>query len=190
MSTITRIAGEVTIESPITVVFDTVADERNELLYNRRIARAEKVTDGAVGAGTRFTVEPKGIGTSGAMAVEIMEYDRPHRLRNTISSSAMQVDGFLHFEETPHGTRLWWVWHIQLRDPPPTSWPRAPRPPEIAGSLGRRGSSKPTGCLMSHAAPSRSRIAQDNAEADRDGRQRRHHRTEGSFLGLLVASCS
>lgn len=124
-STMMRIAGEVTIESPITVVFDTVSDERNEPLYNRRIARAEKVTDGAVGAGTRFTVEPKGIGSSGEMAVEIMEYDRPHRLRNTISSSAMQVDGILHFEETPHGARLSWDWHIQLRGPLPRADSRA-----------------------------------------------------------------
>jgi deazaflavin-dependent oxidoreductase (nitroreductase family) len=112
-----RIAGEVMIESPITVVFDTVADERNEPLYNRRIARAEKVADGTVGAGTRFTVAPKGVGSSGEMTVEIMEYDRPHRLRTTIVSSAMEVDGILHFEETPHGTRLSWDWHMHLHGP-------------------------------------------------------------------------
>ena len=43
-----RIAGEVTIESPVEEVFDLVADERNEPGYNRGIIRAEKVTAGPV----------------------------------------------------------------------------------------------------------------------------------------------
>jgi glyoxylase-like metal-dependent hydrolase (beta-lactamase superfamily II) len=116
-SAMTRIAGEVLIEAPITVVFDTVADERNEPLYNPRITRAQKVTDGAVGAGTRFSVEAKGAGRGGEMAVEIMEFERPRRLRNVISSSAMDVDGILNLEPTPHGTRLSWDWGMRLRGP-------------------------------------------------------------------------
>jgi hypothetical protein len=46
-----RIAGEVTIDAPVDEVFDMVADERNELRYNPRIVRAEKVSGRPVGRG-------------------------------------------------------------------------------------------------------------------------------------------
>ena len=58
----THIAGEVTIAAPVDEVFDMVADERNEPMYNPRIVRAEKVSDGPVGAGARFVAEPKSKG--------------------------------------------------------------------------------------------------------------------------------
>lgn len=58
----TRIAGEVTIDVPVEEVFDLVADERNEPRYNPRIGRVEKLSEGPVGAGARFVVEPKGMG--------------------------------------------------------------------------------------------------------------------------------
>ncbi len=57
-----HITGEVTIKAPVDEVFDLVADERNEPKYNPRIVRAEKVTEGPVGAGARFIAEPKGAG--------------------------------------------------------------------------------------------------------------------------------
>jgi len=76
----TRITGEVTIDTSITEVFDTVADERNEPRYNPRIARAEMLTDEPVGAGSHFVAEPKGMGARGQIVSETLEYQRPHRL--------------------------------------------------------------------------------------------------------------
>lgn len=110
-----RIRGEVTIDAPVEEVFDLVADERNEPRYNPRIVRAEKLTDGPVAAGVRFTAQPKGMG--GRMTLEILEYDRPHRLRNNIRSSAMRVDGTLTFRETGTGTLLGWDWDMSLVGP-------------------------------------------------------------------------
>jgi hypothetical protein len=49
-----RIAGEVVIGRPVDVVFDFVADQRNEPRYNPRMVRADKVTGGPVGRGTVF----------------------------------------------------------------------------------------------------------------------------------------
>lgn len=114
----TRIAGEVTIDAPIVEVFDMVADERNEPTYNPRIARAEKVSEGPVGAGTRFVAEPRGMGTRGGMTLVIHEYDRPRRLRSAVRSPYLRVSGELTFEEvTGGGTRMKWDWDMTLTGP-------------------------------------------------------------------------
>ena len=112
-----HIAGEVTIQAPVDVVFDIVADERNEPRYNPRIVRAEKVSKGPVGRGARFVAEPKSMGSKGEMTLEVVEYDRPHRLHNVVRSSYMQVDGMLTFAEVDGGTRLSWDWDMDLVGP-------------------------------------------------------------------------
>lgn len=113
----THIAGEVTIDAPVDEVFDMVADERNEPRYNPRIVRAEKVSEGPVGTGSRFVAEPKSMGSKGEMTLTILEYDRPHRLHNVVRSSYMQVDGTVTFEEVESGTRLKWDWDMGLVGP-------------------------------------------------------------------------
>lgn len=112
----TRIEGEIVIAAPIERVFDTVADERNEPRYNPRITRAQKTSQGPVGRGSRFTVEPKGARTRGVMTMQIMDYDRPRRLATSVRSPYMDVDGTLTF--TPAGddkTRMRWSWDLRLR---------------------------------------------------------------------------
>ena len=49
-----RIAGDIVIDRPVEVVFDYVADQSNEPRYNPQMVRAEKMTAGPVGVGTRF----------------------------------------------------------------------------------------------------------------------------------------
>ena len=112
-----RISGEITIDAPVAEVFDLVADERNEPRYNPRIAHAEKLSGGPVGRGTRFVAQPKGMGAKGTMTLEVLEYDRPHRLHNAVRSSYMQADGRLTFEEADGGTRLRWDWDMGLVGP-------------------------------------------------------------------------
>jgi uncharacterized protein YndB with AHSA1/START domain len=114
---VAHIAGEVMIHAPVDEVFDMVADERNEPRYNPRIVRAEKVSEGPVGRGARFVAEPKSMGAKGAMTLEVLEYDRPHRLHNVVRSSYLQVDGTLTFEEVDGGTRLRWDWDMGLVGP-------------------------------------------------------------------------
>jgi uncharacterized protein YndB with AHSA1/START domain len=113
----THIAGEVTINAPVSEVFDMVADERNEPRYNPRIARVEKVSEGPVGPGARFVAEPRSLGAKGTMTMTISEYDRPRHLHNVVRSSYMQVDGTLTFEEVEGGTRLRWDWNMGLIGP-------------------------------------------------------------------------
>jgi hypothetical protein len=109
-----HITGEVTIDAPVEEVFDLVADERNEPSYNPRIVRAEKVGDGPVGQGSRFVAEPRSLGAKGEMTLEILGYDRPHRLHDIVRSSYMKVDGTLTFDESAGRTRLRWDWDMDL----------------------------------------------------------------------------
>ena len=140
-----RIAGSITIDAPVEEVFDLVADERNEPKYNPRILRAEKVTEGPVGKGSRFVAEPKSMGAKGAMTMDVLEYERPHRLHNVIRSSYLQVEGTLTFAEVAEGTRLSWDWRHGLGRPdaPAVASARGHRPAlgttELGGSQGVRG---------------------------------------------------
>jgi len=54
---VSHIEGEIIIHRPVEEVFDFVADEHNEPRYNRKMPRAEKISDGPVGPGTRVHVE-------------------------------------------------------------------------------------------------------------------------------------
>jgi hypothetical protein len=110
----TRIAGQVAIDAPVAAVFDMVADERNEPRYNPRIARARMTSQGPVGAGAQFVADPRGMGSRGEMTLTILDYDRPHRLHNLVTSSFMNVDGNLTFEGSCGGTLLSWDWEMHL----------------------------------------------------------------------------
>jgi hypothetical protein len=109
-----HMTGAVTIDAPVGQVFDLVADERNEPRYNPRIVRAEKVTEGPVGVGSRFVAAPKGMGARGEMTVEVLELDRPHRLRTRVRSSYLRVEGTVTFAPIGGGTRLGWDWDMRL----------------------------------------------------------------------------
>jgi len=111
-----RIEGEIIIAAPIEQVFDTVADERNEPRYNPRIIRARKTSPGPIGRGTRFTVEPRGMGRRGVMTMQVVDYDRPRRLATSVRSPYMDVDGTLTFAAADGGgTRMRWSWDMTLR---------------------------------------------------------------------------
>ncbi len=51
------------------------------------------------------------------MTVDVLEYDRPHRLHNLVRSSYLHVDGEVTFEATGSGTRLRWDWDMRLVGP-------------------------------------------------------------------------
>lgn len=105
------ITGEVLIGARVEGVFDFAADERNEPLYNRRMLRVEKVTDGELGVGTRFNAVMK---TAGGMPVviEYTGFSRPGSLTSLSRTDALDIEGAVTF--TPEGdrTRLSWTWKL------------------------------------------------------------------------------
>jgi hypothetical protein len=110
-----RIEGEVVINRPVEEVFDFVADARNEPRYNPRMLRAEKLSPGPIGVGTRFRDEVRSMGRPAAIAIEVIGYERPRRLTNSIHMSTMDVRGGLTFDPVPAGTRMRWAWELLPR---------------------------------------------------------------------------
>lgn len=110
-----HIEGEIIINRPVETVFDFVADERNEPRYNPRMARADKVSDGPIGPGTRFRAETASMGRTSEMIIEVTAYDRPRRLASSTHMSAMDIHGTLTFDVVGDGTRMRWAWDVKPR---------------------------------------------------------------------------
>jgi hypothetical protein len=94
-------------------VFDFVADERNEPRYNPRIRRAEKLSPGPIGRGTRFRAEAATLGRTVGMTIEYTAYERPRRLASSIHMPAADIIGTLRFDPVPDGTRMSWSWDMR-----------------------------------------------------------------------------
>ena len=110
-----QIQGELVINRPIHEVFDFVADERNEPRYNPRIRRAEKLSPGPIGPGTRFRVGAVTLGRTTGMTIEYTVYERPGRLASSIHMPAADIAGTLGFDPVANGTRMGWSWQVRPR---------------------------------------------------------------------------
>jgi len=91
------------------------ADERNEPRYNPGMVRAEMLTPGPVGLGSRFRAEMRTWPRPVVMSVEFTGYDRPRRLASTTRLSTMDIQGTLTFDPVPVGTRMRWSWQMRPR---------------------------------------------------------------------------
>jgi hypothetical protein len=107
-----RTEGEIVIRRPMTEIFDFVADQRNEPRYNPRMLRAEKVSSGPIGVGTRFRAATASIRRPTEMTIEVTTYDRPRRLGSWTRLSGMDIRGGLTFEPVPEGTLMRWSWDL------------------------------------------------------------------------------
>jgi hypothetical protein len=106
------VQGQIDIKRPTDVVFDTVADERNEPHYNPRLHGVEKTTAGPVGVGTTFRAETTTMGRTVPMIIEYSDFQRSHRLGSVTHLQTMDIDGALTFDPTPEGTRMSWAWNL------------------------------------------------------------------------------
>ena len=110
-----HINGEIIIKRPVEEVFDFVADERNEPRYNPRMLRAEKLTPGPVGLGSRYHAVMQSRPRPVEMTIECTSYERPQRLASTTHLATMDIQGTLTFDPVPAGTRMRWAWQVQPR---------------------------------------------------------------------------
>ena len=108
-----RIDGEIVIDRPVDVVFDYVADQSNEPQYNPQMVRAEKITAGPVGAGTKFRSAVASRGRTAEMLIEITGYDRPHRLASATTMQQADIMYTLTFEPAGSGTRMRWSGQVR-----------------------------------------------------------------------------
>ena len=110
-----RIDGEIVINRPVEEVFDFVADERNEPRYNPRMLRAEKLSPGPIGLGSRFRAVMQSRPRPVEMTIENTGYERTRRLASTTRLSTIDIQGTLTFDPIRGGTRMQWSWHIRPR---------------------------------------------------------------------------
>jgi len=108
-----HIEGEIVIDRPVDVVFDFVADERNEPRFNPKMVRVEQISAGPTGLGTRFRAVTTSMGRSAEMVIELTAFERPRRLSSATHMSAMEMNGTLTFDTVPEGARMRWSWTIE-----------------------------------------------------------------------------
>ena len=97
-----RIEGEIVIGRPVNVVFDYVADQGNEPQYNLRMVRAEKITAGPVGKGTRFRPAAASLGRTAEMLIECTGYNRPALFASTTMMQPQATGMSAAARRTPH----------------------------------------------------------------------------------------
>jgi hypothetical protein len=107
------IEGEIVIGRPVDVVFDYVADQSNEPQYNPQMVRAEKITPGPVGMGTRFRSAVASRGHTAEMLIECTGYDRPRLFATTTTMAQAEIRYTLRFEPAPAGSRMRWSGQVQ-----------------------------------------------------------------------------
>ncbi|MGV1007273.1 MAG: SRPBCC family protein [Dermatophilaceae bacterium] len=113
----TRVRGSLEILRPMEEVFDTVADQTNEVRYNPRMRTAVKVTDGPIGVGTMFEATVLNRGRPAGLTIEYTGFDRPRRSTSRSVMSEGVVEGTLRCDPAEGGTRLSWDWHLTLSGP-------------------------------------------------------------------------
>jgi uncharacterized membrane protein len=127
-----HVSGSIVVARPVDMVFDVVADQRNEPWYNPALLEARLLTDGPIGVGTRFrAVHVAGRGST-EMTVELTEFVRPWRIASVTTASWVEIRGAVAFEPAGDGaTRLRWAWDVRPKGCAVLMTP-------VAGVLGRR----------------------------------------------------
>jgi uncharacterized protein YndB with AHSA1/START domain len=112
---VAKIEGEITIARPVDLVFDYVADQSNEPQYNPRMVRAEKITAGPVGKGTRFRSAVGTPGRAAEMQIECTAYQRPRLFSTATTMRQADISYTLMFEPAAAGTRMSWSGRVRPR---------------------------------------------------------------------------
>ncbi len=108
-----NIEGETIIGRPPEVVFDFVAYERNEPMYNPHMIWAELISGGALGLGSQFRAATKSKGRALEMTIEWAAYERPSRLESTTRMQSADIHGALTFAPRAEGTLMRWSWDVE-----------------------------------------------------------------------------
>jgi hypothetical protein len=77
------------------------------------MARAEKITPGPVGKGTRFRSAVASMGRTAEMLIEVTGYDRSTRLASDTTMQQADISYTLTFEPAASGTRMRWSGQVR-----------------------------------------------------------------------------
>ncbi len=109
------IEGQIYIARPPEIVFDVIADERNEPRYNPRMIAVSLLSDPPIGQGSRFTATMKSRARTFTMVTEFTDFERPTRLGLVSTVGPMRTVGALTLEPRESRTLMRWSWDVELR---------------------------------------------------------------------------
>jgi uncharacterized protein YndB with AHSA1/START domain len=89
-----KIVIPITINQPVTTVFDQVADARNEAKWNSTLTDYQLVSQGPIGQGSVFTYKNRGNGYTSTLAV----YNQPNSLAFDVHGKPMDIYATVTFE--------------------------------------------------------------------------------------------
>jgi len=110
-----KIKGSISIEQPVEVVFDEVADIRNEPTYNPNMISAELKTEEPIGKGSEFFAKVKSRNDTMDISITYTEFRKSEYIGSQTISDNMVVNGGLTFSSSDNGTLLEWEWDVRLR---------------------------------------------------------------------------
>ncbi|WP_404382306.1 SRPBCC family protein [Knoellia locipacati] len=109
-----RVEGEITIHRSVEDVFDFVADQSHEPLYNPDMVSSVKETPGPIGRGTCFRSAVRSGRRVAEMRIEVTGYESPRLLTSTTTMSQLDIDYTLRFEGSGDGgTRMRWSGNVR-----------------------------------------------------------------------------
>jgi hypothetical protein len=100
---VVRVATEFHVARPADEAFDFWTDARNELRYNPSAVRVGQTSPGAVGLGTAWAGDYKGMEP---LTLSVVAYDRPRYVVRRGRARAFEFASLLSFEPTDTGTRV------------------------------------------------------------------------------------
>lgn len=89
-----KITLHITVNQPAAVVFDHIADARNEAKWNSTLTDYQLVSQGPVGKGSQFTYKNRG----NTFTSTLSEYDKPQHLAFQIQGKPMDITAQVNFE--------------------------------------------------------------------------------------------
>ena len=105
---------EIDIDAPADVVFDELADQRNELRWSRDIREVELLSPEPVGVGSRYRAR---WAKAPASTITYVSYERPHRWAAEIRSWMLDIDQTLTVEPREGGSHFTSQWDFTLHGP-------------------------------------------------------------------------
>ena len=90
------------IAAPVELVFDLMADARNEPTWNSQVRETQLTSPEPIGAGTTFRTVNRGQ----EYTATLTEYDRPSRMTFDVVGTSMRITGRLAFASSGVGTHL------------------------------------------------------------------------------------
>ena len=91
---------------------------RDEPHYNPLMVRAEKITAGPVGKGTRLRLAVASMGLTAEMLIECTGYDRPKLFATAKTMRQADISYTLRFDPAGGGTRMRWAGEVRPKGVP------------------------------------------------------------------------